>query len=134
MTCTTRSTGHRRPYYTMILAVLLALALSVLALNPANEELPSQASSHVAVDSSPPDTPPVVVDYGQVQEVAWFWDWQTCIWGIGLPTALAIKLSVLAPYWYVIQRFFVNQNAAGNRGINAYIGKVYSACGRFLRS
>lgn len=127
--------------FTFAMAVVLCLALVAGAMGPSlstssQGATPSAPTEQMVEASGPAMTSgvPTVVASGQIKRVNWFTDWQTCIWGIGLPLGVALKLAVLAPYWAVIQRFFANQQAWGNRGINTYMTKVYAACGRFLHS
>lgn len=66
----------------------------------------------------------------QIVHTNWFSDWQTCIWGVGIPTALAWKNPAKA------KGMAYNVLRSRDRGglVRAYGNDVVSACERFIRS
>lgn len=66
----------------------------------------------------------------QIVHTNWFSDWNTCIWGIGTPTALAWR------YPGTAKNVAWNMLRSRDRAslVRAYGNHVISACERFIRS
>lgn len=110
----------RAPFVTVVAAILPAC----LALNG--------GSSSTA--AAPPDAAPTVVDTGPpVGPVDWFSDWQTCIWGIGVPSVVAARSPTVART--EIRRLTVPwrlENRLRTQALSAYGARVVAACESFV--
>ncbi|WP_433802970.1 hypothetical protein [Actinomycetospora sp. CA-084318] len=66
----------------------------------------------------------------QIVHTNWFSDWNTCIWGIGTPTALAWRYAGTARN----VALGVLRSRDRNGLVRTYGNHVISACERFIRS
>jgi hypothetical protein len=98
---------------TTVLAALLAVSAGAASASAAE---PGTIPSSVAVQT------------GMVRPANWFSDWQTCIWGIGVPTALALRNPVQARQMAL--------SLVRNRpwAVARFGERTVSACIRFINS
>jgi hypothetical protein len=109
----------------------LALTLVIFAVFGVSQSPIGRPGAQSQLSTTPQALVPVVVDNGQIQQVNWFSDWNTCIWGIGVPSALAMRNPAKAKQ--IARNLFWGRG--GYNGFAAVYGsKVANACIRFIRS
>lgn len=113
--------ARRIATFAVAVAVVLGLALTAAPAAGAStaSEAPAVSQVHLSTAAAP------LAVAGVLVPTNWFSDWQTCIWGIGVPAALAWRY----PAW---TKAMASRAASGARG--AYATYVVAACERFIRS
>lgn len=108
------------------LSVLIAtvLATAIISATPALAQpaVGAPAAAPVAAAAASPSAAAGGVHQG------WFADYNTCIWGIGVPAGVAWIIVTTPQTWAGVNKL------RSIPGVAWYVPRVMAACGRFIRS
>lgn len=118
------------------LGITLVLALSLPS--DTNSESTSVAQSSISTSDQFREVSTVYLGSGKIQTVAWWntiGDYATCVAGIGVPIAAAWQLALYYPMtWAGVTTWAYRDTSSGGRSSTRYLNRIFSACGRFIRS